>query len=89
MHVAPMADPSDGFFDIVTMEMSRARTLGLTAHIYRGTHLEQEGVRHYRARTIEARLTRLGESLIDADGEQVGALPLKVEMMPRAVELIT
>jgi len=89
MKIAPNADPSDGLFDIVTMEMSKLQTTTLTGHIYRGTHLDRAGVHHYRGRVLEARPTREGESLIDADGEQLGSLPLKASVLPSALELLT
>ncbi len=89
MHICPSADPSDGWFDVVTMELPKPKTLALSAKIYRGTHLKTEGVRHYRCRSLEARTTRPGESLIDIDGEQVGALPLRVELLRSALRLRT
>ncbi len=88
MHIAPQADPSDGYFDVVTMELGKMGTIGLTSHIYRGTHLEKEGVRHFRARRLLARAARDDECLIDADGEPTGSLPLSVELMPAALSLL-
>ncbi len=89
MKIAPQADPSDGLFDVVTMELNKARTLGLSAHIYRGTHLSQNGVRHYRATQLRARAARPEASLVDADGEPMGSLPLQVDMLKGALTLLT
>jgi diacylglycerol kinase (ATP) len=89
MKMAPDADPSDGLFDVVTMEMGKLKTTTLTTSIYRGTHLTRAGVRHYRGRVIEARPTREGESLIDVDGEQLGTLPFRVELLPQHLSLAT
>jgi diacylglycerol kinase (ATP) len=88
MKIAPQADPSDGLFDVITMEMGKVQTLSLSLDIYRGTHLKRSGVKHYRCRKLEARLTRTGESLLDADGEQLGTLPLTAELLPSALALI-
>jgi diacylglycerol kinase (ATP) len=89
MRIAPDADPSDGYFDVITMELSKAATLTLAAAIYRGTHLKRAGVKHYRCKTLEATPTRPGECLLDVDGEQLGVLPLKVELLPQAISLLT
>lgn len=89
MKICPDADPSDGWLDVVTMELSKAKTLSLTTHIYRGTHLAVVGVEHHRCRKIEAKATRAAQCLIDADGEQLGHLPLRAELLPRALSLLT
>jgi YegS/Rv2252/BmrU family lipid kinase len=88
MEFAPEADPRDGLFDVVTFEMSKIQTLSLSGSIYRGAHLSKAGVRHYRCRHIEARTTRPGESLLDVDGEQPGALPLEIDLLPGALHLL-
>lgn len=88
MHIAPGADPADGYFDVVTMEMSKFATLTLAADIYRGTHLRRKGVHRHRCRKLTAHATREGECLIDVDGEPLGHLPLEIELLPGAVELL-
>lgn len=88
MQIAPKADPSDGLFDVVTMELDRLSTLSLALDIYRGTHLNRDGVRHYRCSKVEARSTRESECLVDADGEQLGSLPLSIEVLPGALNLL-
>lgn len=89
MKIAPDADPSDGLFDIVTMELGKLRTIGLTSHIYQGTHLKQAGVKAYRGKTLVARAARNHECLVDADGEPTGTLPISVRLMPKALTLLT
>lgn len=88
MKIAPEADLSDGLFDVVTMEMNRMRTFALSVDIYRGAHLQRAGVKTYRCKRLEARLTRKGQYLLDADGEQLGILPLSAEILPAAVRLL-
>ncbi len=88
MHIAPPADPSDGFFDVITMELSKLETMTLTSDIYRGTHLRRERIHHHRCRHLVARTTRKGTCLIDVDGEQLGELPLEIELLPGALELL-
>ena len=88
MRIAPSADPSDGSFEIVTIEGSKSQTLSLTLDIYRGRHLERDFVHAYRAQRIEARPTGSQEVLVDLDGEQPGRLPLAIELLPRALSLL-
>jgi len=89
MKIAPSADPSDGMFEIVTIVGSRASVLALTADIYRGTHLRRPGITLLRGKSIVARATRPGDVLVDADGEQPGTLPISIELLPRALTLLT
>ncbi len=90
MKVAPDAEPSDGLFDIVAItDRSKLETVGLTPHIYRGTHVNLEGVISLRGRKIEARTTRPdGRVLVDLDGEMPGRLPLTAEIVPGALEIL-
>jgi len=89
MRIAPDADLSDGLFDIVTIEMGKLRTLSLSAFIYQGTHLRKPGVQSYQGRTLVAKAVQAERCLVDADGEPMGTLPLRIEMLPRALTLYT
>lgn len=89
MKIAPDSDPSDGLFDVITIERSRLKTAALSLLIYQGRHLGVEGVKHYRCKKVEARVTGPGDSLVDLDGEQPGRLPLKVTVLPGALTLLT
>ncbi len=89
MRIAPEADLSDGLFDIVTIEMGKLRTLSLSAFIYQGTHLDKPGVRSYQGRSMVAKAVQAERCLIDADGEPMGTLPLRAEILPRALTLYT
>lgn len=88
MRIAPDAAPDDGLFDIVTMELSKMETLGLSTHIYRGTHFNQSGVKLHRGAVLEASTARTEPCLIDADGEQIGSLPLRLECLQGALPLL-
>jgi YegS/Rv2252/BmrU family lipid kinase len=87
MRIAPQADLSDGLFDIVTIEMGKLRTLSLSAFIYQGTHLQKAGVCSYQGRSIVAKAVQAERCLVDADGEPLGTLPLRVDLLPRALTL--
>jgi diacylglycerol kinase family enzyme len=89
MRVAPNADPSDGYFDVVAMgDLSLTESAGLSARIYRGAHLDSPKVRHTRGTTIEATPTRSDvQVFVDLDGETPGTLPLSVRMVPAALRI--
>ncbi len=87
MKIAPDAELNDGLFEVVTFESSRIQTLGLTPHIYRGTHLDHSCARHFQAQVLEVRATRPAEVLVDADGNQPGRLPLRVWNLKKAIQL--
>ncbi|MFZ5894128.1 MAG: diacylglycerol/lipid kinase family protein [Myxococcota bacterium] len=89
MKIAPDADPADGLLDVVAIgDLSRARSVSLTPHLYRGTHVDQADVRTCRGALIEAQpLAKGNEVLIDMDGETPGRLPLKARVAPAAVSI--
>jgi YegS/Rv2252/BmrU family lipid kinase len=89
MKVAPDADVSDGAFDVIGMaDMTRVQTLGLSSHIYQGTHIGRPGVTNTRGALVEAEsLVPGGEVLVDMDGETPGRLPLRARLAPGALEL--
>lgn len=85
MHVAPLADPSDGLFDVVIVDWpGRLKLLRNLPKIYSGTHLGLRVVRHRRASRISAHAPA-GEVLVDLDGEQPGRLPVAFRMLPGAI----
>jgi YegS/Rv2252/BmrU family lipid kinase len=89
MKIAPDADPSDGRFDVVAIgDLTRLQTLGLTSHIYQGTHIGRPNISHTRGSVVEAEsLVRNGEVLVDMDGETPGRLPLRARVAAAALEL--
>jgi len=89
MMIAPDADPSDGLIDVVALhDMTRVQSALLAQHIYKGTHLDNPGVKVARGRIVEAEpLLSSREVLIDMDGETPGRLPLRAEVAPGALRL--
>ncbi len=86
MHVAPLAEPDDGLFDLVGFEgMTTPRFMGLAGSIYKGAHLGKVGVTHHRLKTLEARSN--ADVLLDVDGEQLGRLPLRIEILHKPIRL--
>lgn len=90
MQVAPGAELDDGQFDVVCLgDMGQLEFMGLSRHIYDGSHLTRANVKARRARTVEARLLdEHGECLLDVDGEAPGALPARFAILPRALPFV-
>lgn len=88
MHIAPLSDPSDGLFDIVIMKRGGLRDfIRFGPRIYRGTHLNVEGIYWTRGKTVSAEVLE-GKCPIDMDGEDVGSLPLRAWLIPNAIKLV-
>jgi len=87
MLVAPQAHCDDGRLDVVAVGgLSKAQLLVKLLQIYRGTHLKDGTVRTFRGRVIEA----LGPSSVrlEVDGEPLGALPARIEILEGALSLL-
>jgi diacylglycerol kinase (ATP) len=87
MQIAPDADPGDGLFDVVALgDLTRLQTVGLTQHIYAGTHLGRPDISSTRGALVEAEALAPGaEVLIDMDGETPGRLPLRARIAKNAL----
>lgn len=92
MHVAPMAQPDDGLFEVIDLGgTSRLRFATLSSSIYAGTHLKHAEVKHFRCRKLTARLLNddvADKFLLDVDGEPFGRLPVEIEVVRRAIEVL-
>jgi len=88
MRIAPLSDPSDGLFDIIIMKRGGLRDfIRFGPKIYRGTHLNVEGIYWTRGKIISAEVLE-GKCPVDMDGEDVGSLPLKAWIVPKAIKLV-
>ncbi len=88
MFVAPNAQLDDGLLDCVVMkDLTTPKFVGMSRHIYAGTHLTHPNVEVYRARLIEAWPVGGDPVLLDVDGEPKGALPIRIEVLHHALNL--
>lgn len=91
MHVAPMADPADGVFDVVSLgARSKLAFAVQSSSIYEGKHLDKPGTQHFRCDRLELDLVddrARGVFLLDVDGEPLGGLPITVELHKAALVL--
>ncbi len=89
MCFGPRARLADGLLDFSLIEHTGAlRLVRLTRAIYAGTWQERPGTRAWRGRTLEARVVGEGTAWVDLDGEPLGTLPLRCEVVPSAVVLV-
>ena len=88
MMVAPDADPSDGMFDVVRFNaITNLRMVTMTS-VYSGRHLGAPGVSVTRAARVEVRGTDQRACAIEGDGEVFGRLPMRVQILPGAYEMM-
>lgn len=88
MHISPEARLDDGLFDVVLVpDLPKPTLLWKLPLIYSGKHLHDPVCRFLRGRVIEAEATS-GVVLLDIDGEALGALPARVDVVPNALSVI-
>lgn len=87
MFVAPDADLADGEFDVVTVgEVGKLRFLSNLPKVFKGTHVDEDEVRVFRAARLELSASR--PFPVYADGEHLTDLPAKLRVLPRALSVI-
>lgn len=89
MHVAPDARPDDGAFDVVWIRgASRGRLVRNLPRLYDGSHLALPEVSVRRGASVEIEPLGDGaEVCIEVDGEPIGRLPARFELLPGALAL--
>lgn len=91
MKVAPVADVTDGLFDVIVMGGgSKSETLSDMKLIYTGDHIHMPNVQVERAAKVVAvpvAQTRGKAVLVETDGESAGRLPATFEILPKALNL--
>jgi YegS/Rv2252/BmrU family lipid kinase len=90
MMVAPDAIVDDGLFDVIAMgDFGFADLLKSGRRLYKGTHLAMDKVTARRARTVDASpIDPAGIVELDVDGECVGRLPARLEIVPGALTMV-
>ncbi|HEX5501655.1 MAG TPA: diacylglycerol kinase family protein [Thermomicrobiales bacterium] len=91
MRLAPGARPDDGAFDVLTLAGTSRRALAadLLPRVYRGAHLGHPAVRLRRGRTVQIEACGPAPWPFEADGEVVGTTPVTIEILPRAITVLT
>ena len=87
MFVAPDADLTDGYFDVLTIDdISKPDLLWSLPRIYKGTHLTHPKVTMQRGQEIEIESTR--KLLVQADGELLGDTPARFRIIPSTLNIL-
>jgi len=87
MFIAPDAELDDGEFDIVTIgEVGKLRFAGNLPKVFKGTHVEADEVRVFRASHLE--LSASKPFAVYADGEHLTDLPASLRVLPRALNVL-
>jgi YegS/Rv2252/BmrU family lipid kinase len=88
MKIAPDAVINDGFFDVVNIGDIKTVKILLNAYkLYGGSHLNLSEVKATKARKIEVSPLNNEEIHMEIDGELLGKLPARFEILPRALKV--
>jgi YegS/Rv2252/BmrU family lipid kinase len=88
MRVAPEARVDDGLFHVTVVgDLTLPEVFLNLPKLYNGKIYQVAKVSSFVGKRVEAFSDQ--RVLLDVDGEQIGALPVVIEMVPRAVHLIT
>jgi diacylglycerol kinase family enzyme len=89
MYIAPHAEPDDGQFEIIILGDAGLMYMILkSSKVYKGTHLDEPQVSMLSGKIIEARPQDDTEHvLLDVDGEGLGRLPARIEILPSSLKL--
>jgi len=87
MFIAPDAELDDGQFDIVAVgDAGKLRFVANLPKVFKGTHIEEEQVRVFRASHLE--LSASKPFPVYADGEHLTELPTTLKVLPRALDVL-
>jgi YegS/Rv2252/BmrU family lipid kinase len=88
MRLAPDARLDDGLLDVVIVSgLSAVSRLSKLAGMYRGTHLADAATALHRGALVEAAAAP-GTVPLELDGEPLGTLPARFEILPAALSMI-
>jgi YegS/Rv2252/BmrU family lipid kinase len=87
MYVAPGAELDDGEFDVVSIgEVGKLRFVSNLPKVFKGTHVESDEVRVFRAKHLQLSASR--PFPVYADGEHLTDLPASLRVLPRALSVL-
>jgi diacylglycerol kinase (ATP) len=92
MEIAPMARLDDGLFEVVDLgSAGLLRFAAVSSQVYSGRHVEHPDVQHFQCNRITMELLNKDARerfLLDIDGEPLGRMPLTIEVIPSALEVL-
>jgi diacylglycerol kinase family enzyme len=88
MKLAPRAEVADGHFDILLMHgQTLSERLRNFPKIYSGKHLASPKFSYFQGKSLS--LASDEDVSLEADGELLGHLPCRIEILPGALKLRT
>jgi YegS/Rv2252/BmrU family lipid kinase len=88
MWICPRARIDDGLLDVTLVgKLSLVELAASGRYLFNGRVYEHPKVRFYRTTTLTARVLEGGSS-IEVDGEALGALPIRIVVIPGALRMI-
>ena len=86
MRIAPGARADDGLLDVcVVGDISRLTALRELPNLYRGTHVRHPAVSMHTAMAID--IDGSSATRVHLDGEPFGSLPLRISLVPGAIDV--
>ncbi|MBS96997.1 MAG: hypothetical protein CL736_07785 [Chloroflexi bacterium] len=87
MKMAPKARIDDGLIDVVVVddEISRFRLLRVLPKLYKGTHIFEPEVKYFQSDSFSIETNQ--NDVLNIDGEIIGKTPIKVEVIPKVIEI--
>jgi YegS/Rv2252/BmrU family lipid kinase len=87
MFLAPDAELDDGLLDVVMFwPSSRRDFVGGLRQVFKGTHLQREGISILRG--AEVRVAADRPFTVYADGDPIGELPVTIRAVPGAIQVL-
>ena len=85
--MAPKARIDDGLIDVVVVddEISRFRLLRVLPKLYKGTHIFEPEVKYFQSDSFSIETNQ--NDVLNIDGEIIGNTPIKVEVIPKVIEI--
>jgi YegS/Rv2252/BmrU family lipid kinase len=90
MQICPQAQLSDGLFNITVIgDWNLFQKIIYSPRLYNGTILSAPDMQSFTAKKIVI-LPQEGEdpAIIDSDGEDIGSIPMTIELVPSAVKFV-
>lgn len=86
--IVPPAVVDDGYFHIcLAKDVGKLETLRILPKVYRGGHIGHRDIEIFKARRVKIKSTV--PLTVQADGEIIGILPLTLELIPRALNILS
>ncbi|MEY3148896.1 MAG: hypothetical protein RL029_170 [Actinomycetota bacterium] len=84
MLISPKSDPQDGILDVMIVgPVSKLEFIKVFPKVYRGRHINHPAVKFLSGKCIEID----SDAIAYADGERIGPLPVRVEILAAAIKV--